>query len=55
MERQRRTVLTRESSLHEAMGSYIDQHDHLASIKDDLIKAALALEVEYEAKRRAEE
>ncbi len=55
VERQRRTVLTRESSLHEAMGSYIDQHDHLASIKDDLIEAALALEEEYEAKRRAEE
>ena len=55
VERQRRTVLTRESSLHEAMNSYIDQHDHLASIKDDLIKTALALEVEYEAKRRAEE
>ena len=55
VERQRRTVLTRESSLHEAMGSYIDQHDHLASIKDDLIKAALALEEEFEAKRRAEE
>ena len=55
VERQRRTVLTREASLHEAMTQYVDQHDHLASIKDDLIQAALALEAEYEAKRRAEE
>ena len=55
VERQRRTVLTREASLHEAMERYIDQHDHLASIRDDLIQAALELEAEYEAKRRAEE
>ena len=55
VERQRRTVLTREASLHEAMSQYIDQHDHLASIKDDLIQAALELEAEYEAKRREEE
>ncbi len=55
VERQRRTVLTRESSLHEAMTSYIAQHDNLATVKDDLIKAALELEAEYDAKRRAEE
>ena len=55
IERQRRTALTRESSLQEAMERYIDQHEHLASIKDDLIQTALALEAEYDAKRRAEE
>ncbi len=55
VERQRRTVLTREASLHEAMEQYVAQHDHLASIRDDLIQAALELEAEYEAKRRAEE
>lgn len=55
VERQRRTVLTRESSLNEAMDRYIDQHDHLASIKNDLMEAALTLEAEYDAKRRMEE
>jgi len=55
VERQRRTVLTREVSLHVAMERYIAQHDHLASLKDDLIEAALALEADYLAKRRDEE
>jgi len=55
VERQRRTVLTREASLHVAMEQYIAQHDHLASIRDDLIQAALELEAEYETTRRAEE
>lgn len=55
VERQRRTVLTRDSSLKEAMERYIDQHDHLSSIKDDLVTAALELEAEYEARRRDEE
>ncbi|MFQ5568503.1 MAG: exonuclease subunit SbcD [Rhodothermales bacterium] len=54
VERQRRTVLTRESSLQEAMERYIAQHDHLASIKDDLLRAALDLEAAYEARRREE-
>lgn len=54
-ERKRRTVLTREASLQQAMEQYVAQHDHLASIKDDLIQAALEIEAEYEAKRRAEE
>ncbi len=54
VERQRRTVLTREDTLEEAMERYVAQHDHLASIKDDLVKAALALEAEYDARRRDE-
>ncbi|QXD15877.1 exonuclease SbcCD subunit D [Rhodocaloribacter litoris] len=53
-ERQRRTVVTRESSLEEAMTRYIAQHDELAPLKDRLLQAALELEAEYEARRRAE-
>ncbi len=54
VERQRRTVLTREATLEEALERYVDQHEHLASIKDDLVQAALALEAEYDARRRDE-
>lgn len=54
IERKRRTVLTRDAGLEESMRQYIEQHDHLASIKDDLIRAALELEVELEAIRRQE-
>ena len=54
-ERQRRTVVTREATLQEAMQHYIAQRDDLASIKDELVAAALELETEYEARRRAEE
>lgn len=54
VERQRRSVVTRESTLEEAMRLYLAQHDHLASISDDLIRAALELETEYEAERKAE-
>lgn len=54
IERQRRTVLTRETSLREAMERYIDQHEHLASIKDDLVQAALEVEAELDAQRREE-
>ena len=54
-ERQRRNVVTRESSLQDAMTQYLAQHENLASIKDKLIEAALALEATYEARRRAEE
>jgi len=50
-ERQRRTVVRRETNLKDAMTQYIDQHDHLTSIKDDLIKAALDLEATYDAQR----
>ncbi len=54
VERQRRTVLTREATLEEALERYVAQHEHLASIKDDLVQAALALEAEYDARRRDE-
>ncbi len=54
VERQRRTVLTREATLEEALERYVAQHDNLASIKDDLVQAALALEAEYDARRRDE-
>ena len=54
-ERQRRTVVTREASLQEAMQHYIAQRDDLASLKDELVEAALELETEYEARRRAED
>lgn len=54
IERQRRTVVTRESSLEEAMQQYLAQHDHLTSLKDDLVRAALDLEAEYEASRKGD-
>ena len=53
VERQRRTVVRRETSLEEAMRHYIAQHDHLASIEDDLVTAALDLEATYDAERRS--
>ncbi len=53
-ERQRRTVVTRESSLREAMEQYIAQHDHLSALRDELIEAALALEAEHDGARRDE-
>ncbi len=55
VERQRRTVVTRDTSLQEAMERYIAQHDNLAGLKDQLIEAALELEAEYDARRRAED
>lgn len=52
VERQRNTSVTREASLQDALTSYIGQHENLASIKEDLLEAALELEAEYEARRR---
>lgn len=51
-ERQRRTIVTRESSLEEAMEQYIAQHDTLLPLQDQLIKKALELENAYELKRQ---
>ena len=48
-ERKRRTVVTRESDLEEALRQYVGQHDELASIEDDLVEAALELEAELDA------
>ncbi len=53
-ERQRRTVVTRESGLEEAMRQYVGQHEHLASIEDDLVQAALDIEQEHLSTRRDE-
>ena len=55
VERKHRTEITGESNLREAMAGYIDQHEHLAPIKAELIEKALALEAEYEATRLAQE
>ena len=49
VERQRRTIVRRETSLQDAMARYVDQHENLASLKDDLIAAALELEQEVDA------
>jgi DNA repair protein SbcD/Mre11 len=49
VERQRRTAVHRDTSLREAMDQYIAQHDHLASLKDELVETALQVEAEYEA------
>ena len=49
IERQRRTVVRRETSLKDAMERYVDQHDNLATMKDDLVAAALELEREVDA------
>jgi DNA repair protein SbcD/Mre11 len=45
-ERQRRTVVTRELSLRDALERYIAQRDELAPIKERLIEAGLGLEGE---------
>ncbi len=49
--RKRRTQLTRNSGLQEALEGWIDQHDHLAGERDNLVKAALELEADWEASR----
>ncbi len=45
-ERRRRTVVTRESGLEEAVRQYVAQHDELQSIEEDLVDAALDLQSE---------
>lgn len=51
-ERKRRTVVTRESSLEEAVRQYVAQHEELGSIEDELVEAALQLQAAEEAQRR---
>ncbi len=46
VERKRRTVVTRESSLEDAIRQYVGQHEDLSSMEDDLVEAALALDAE---------
>jgi exonuclease SbcD len=42
-ERKRRTVVTRESGLEEAVRRYVGQHDELSGMEEDLVEAALSL------------
>jgi exonuclease SbcD len=48
-ERQRRTVVTRESGLEEAVRQYVGQHDELAGMEEELVDAALELEAKLDA------
>ncbi len=50
-ERKRRTVVTRESGLEEAVRQYVGQHDELSGMEDELVETALKLETELEAAR----
>ncbi|PSQ88959.1 MAG: exonuclease SbcCD subunit D, partial [Bacteroidetes bacterium QS_4_64_154] len=50
-ERKRRTVVTRESGLDEAVRQYVGQHDELAGMTDELVETALELESELDAER----
>ncbi|MFP4228092.1 MAG: exonuclease SbcCD subunit D [Salinivenus sp.] len=43
-ERKRRTVVTRESSLEDAIRQYVAQHDDLGEMEEDLVEAALDVE-----------
>jgi exonuclease SbcD len=47
-ERKRRTVVTRESGLEEAVRQYVSQHDELDGLEEDLVEAALDLEAELD-------
>lgn len=47
-ERQRRTVVTRELSLRDAMERYVAQRDDLAAVADALVREGLALEAELD-------
>jgi exonuclease SbcD len=47
-ERKRRTVVTRESDLEEAVREYVGQHDELEGLEDELVEAALDLQSELE-------
>ncbi|WP_251964587.1 metallophosphoesterase family protein [Salinibacter ruber] len=48
-DRKRRTAVTRESGLEEAVRQYVGQHDELSGLEEDLVEAALALEAGLEA------
>lgn len=47
--RRKRTVVKRDTSLKDAMERYVDQHDALERIKDELVTAALEIEREVDA------
>ncbi len=47
-ERRQRTVVRQDTSLKDAMERYVDQHEALATLKDDLVAAALEIEAEVD-------
>ena len=47
-ERRQRTVVRKDTSLKDAMERYVDQHETLATLKDDLVAAALEIEAEVD-------
>jgi exonuclease SbcD len=47
-ERKRRTVVTRESGLEEAVRQYVAQHEELDGLEEDLVAAALELKADVE-------
>ena len=49
VERRRRTVVHSDTSLRDAVERYVDQHETLAKIKEDLVEAALEIEREVDA------
>ncbi|WP_420455186.1 metallophosphoesterase family protein [Rubrivirga sp.] len=49
VERRQRTVVRTDTSLKEAVERYVDQHETLAKLKDDLVAAALEIEREVDA------
>ena len=55
VERQRRTVVTREASLRDALERYVAQRDDLGAIRERLIDAGLALEAELDGETRETE
>ena len=48
VERRQRTVVRKDTSLKEAVERYVDQHETLAKLKDDLVAAALEIEQEVD-------
>ena len=52
VERRQRTVVRSDTTLKDAMERYVDQHETLARIKDDLVAAALEIEREMDAATR---
>jgi exonuclease SbcD len=48
-ERKRRTVVTRDSGLEEAVRRYVGQHDELSGMEEDLVEAAISLADDTEA------
>ena len=51
VERHRRTVVRKDTSLKEAVERYVGQHENLEKIKDELVAAALEIEREVDEAR----